>query len=138
MIPNWLMVSITLSSAVFLPAGAACAQTVSLGDVSVVYQPEPTGYQPQGSDIDLSDAGKSFDIACRIVAGGKLTSCAVQANEINDVNFLRVAVGNVSQWVLAPRTVDGRPVAGRTLIVTCQFRRTDVAGAEATALVSTK
>ena len=107
-------------------AGAARAQVpLAINDITIVSQPQPANYQPQGSDLDLADAGKSFDIGCVVGGDGKLQACQAGANTIYDQNFIRIAIANVSQWVVAPRTVDGQLTAGRTLVVTCQFHRTD-------------
>lgn len=137
--PIWIVVAAAAAALAFMMTGVAAAQStahsnaVYLGEVNIVYQPQPSGYQPQGSEIDLSDQGKSFDVSCIIGAEGKLQNCQAGDNDLYDQNFVRIAVANVSQWVMSPQTVDGKSSVGRTLLVTCQFRRadrTDVATAE--------
>ena len=37
--------------------------TMYLNDVSVVQQPQPVRYQPDATDYDLADRGKTFDLS---------------------------------------------------------------------------
>ncbi|EGF90174.1 hypothetical protein ABI_31890 [Asticcacaulis biprosthecium C19] len=116
-------------SAMTVPALAA--EPVYLGDVQIVHQPPPSGYQPEGTDFDLADQGKTFDVACAISGDGKLSGCEADENDLYDQKFITIATANVSQWVLAPQTASGQSVAGRTLVVTVQFTRADRIGVAA-------
>lgn len=116
-----------------LAVSALASEPVYLGDIKVVHQPPPSGYQPEGTNFDLEDQGKTFDISCTIAADGRLTACEAAENNLYDQNFVDIATANISQWIVAPQTVTGEPSAGRSLIVTVQFNRadrTDVAAAD--------
>ncbi len=101
------------------------ASTVRLGDVEVVQAPPPSTYQPEGTTMDLMDNGKRFDIACRIDNTGGMDECEVAPNDMVDKNFVEIALNDVSQTVVGPVAEDGAPTAGRTLVVTCHFKRAD-------------
>ncbi|ESQ92122.1 hypothetical protein ABAC460_04345 [Asticcacaulis sp. AC460] len=113
------------AAAAALGVSALAAEPVYLGDVRIVHQPPPSGYQPEGTNFDLEDQGKTFDISCTIAADGRLSACEAGENDLYDQKFVDIATANVSQWVVAPQTVAGGPAAGKTLIVTVQFNRTD-------------
>lgn len=116
-----------VAGATSLVATSVNAQTpIFLGDIKVLKQPLPTAYQPEGTTNDLADAGKSFDVACIITATGTLSDCRALDNDIYDPNFIRVALGNIGHWVVAPTTLDGRSAVGRTLTITVQVQRTDL------------
>ena len=107
------------------PLAAQAAGELYMNDVNIVYQPTPASYQPQGSDYDLADAGKSFNIACIVTQGGHLGNCQAQANDLVDQNFIRIAVANVGQWMVGPKARDGGASVGRTFVVTCRYSRKD-------------
>ena len=113
-----------------LAVSALAAEPVYMGDVTIVHQPPPSGYQPEGTNFDLADQGKTFDVACTIATDGRLSGCAAEDNDLYDQKFVDIATANVSQWVVAPQTAQGQPSAGRTLIVTVRFNRADVAAAD--------
>lgn len=96
--------------------------TVRLEEVEVLTPPAQSRYQPEGSQ-DLQDAGKTFDVSCRIADTGNMEDCEASPNDIRDETFVEIAVNNVSQTVIGPVADDGQPTAGRTLIVTAQFHR---------------
>ena len=54
---------ILLATGLLLAAGAAHAEDyLTLNDLVVLYQPDPTPYRPADTNADLADQGKSFDI----------------------------------------------------------------------------
>ncbi len=109
--------------------GAVFAQdsVLRMNDVTINYQPKPASYQPDGTNYDLADQGKSFNIACVIGADGHPGGCRADNNNMVDQNFVSRALGNVSQWVIDPTARDGSATTGQTLVITCQFTRTDEA-----------
>lgn len=94
---------------------------LGLDDVKLVYAPQPSQYQPEGN----GDAGPPVRVACLIGTNGGMQNCSVAGNGAHDPAVVELALGDVSQFVVAPRTHDGRPVAGQTLVVTCQFQPVD-------------
>lgn len=106
--------------------GAAMAQGVlHMSDVTISYLPEPRSYQPDGTNWDLADAGKSFDVSCVIGSNGHLGGCRADNNNMVDQNFVSRALSNVGQWIIAPAAHNGEPTVGKTFVVTCQFTRLD-------------
>jgi hypothetical protein len=101
------------------------ADTVSLAEVEVRHAPGQSRYQPEGSDLDLMDQGKSFDITCVIGREGAMHDCEAAPNDIRDPNFVEIALNNVGQTVVGPVAEDGQPTAGRVLLVTAHFERAD-------------
>ncbi|ESQ76803.1 hypothetical protein [Asticcacaulis sp. AC402] len=108
-----------------LAGSAVATEPAYFGDIRILHQPAPSGYQPEGTTFDLEDDGKSFDIACTIAANGRLSACEAGENELYDEKFIDIALANVSQWIVAPQTVGGQSTAGRPLIVTVRFNRSD-------------
>ncbi len=111
--------------------------TVRLGDVEGVQPPPPSVYQPEGTTADLMDNGKRFDIACRIDDSGEMDECEAAPNDMADKNFVAIALNDVSQTVVGPVADDGTPTAGRTLVVTCHFKRADGDSLATSALAET-
>lgn len=105
---------------------------VSAEDVNIVYQPTPQNYQPDGN-LDASDAGKSFAIDCVISDSGRLGGCYAEDNDLNDQNFVRLALENARQWVVAPQLRNGGESAGRTFRLVCRFDRLSDERAESVA-----
>ncbi len=101
------------------------ADTVGLDEVEVRKAPGQSRYQPEGSDLDLMDQGKSFDITCVIGRNGAMNDCEAAPNDIRDPNFVEIALNNVSQTVVGPVAEDGQPTEGRVLLVTAHFERAD-------------
>ncbi len=95
---------------------------ISANEVDVLYQPAPQNYQPDGN-LDASDSGKSFAIDCTISGDGHLGNCYAEDNDLNDQNFVRLALANARQWVVAPQLHDGGASAGRTFRMVCRFDR---------------
>ena len=103
--------------------GVVMAQDlVTAEELVILYQPEPAHYMPDGDDLDLADQGKSFDVTCVIARSGKMEDCQAEDNDMVDQNFVRIAVKNVSKWVVGPQTRDGDSSEGLVLIVTCRFQ----------------
>jgi len=96
-----------------------------LNDVNVVQQPQPARYQPDATDYDLADRGKTFDIVCTVGGDGHMHDCTAEPNSMFDQNFVRIGVDNARDFVVGAQARDGSPTAGRTLSLTCQFNRTD-------------
>ena len=96
-----------------------------LNDVNVVQQPQPARYQPDATDYDLADRGKTFDIVCTVGGDGHMHDCTAEPNSMFDQNFVRIGVDNARDFVVGARARDGSSTAGRTLSLTCQFNRTD-------------
>lgn len=105
-------------------AGAYAGGFVGPEDVQVLYQPDPQSYQPDGN-LDAQDAGKSFAIVCTISDSGHLSNCYAEANDLNDQNFVRVAMDNARLWVVGPMLRDGEPSAGQSFRLVCRFDRLD-------------
>lgn len=101
------------------------ADTVRLSDVEIVEAPAQSKYQPENSNLDLLDQGKTFDITCVIDKDGGMNACEAAPNSIRDVNFVEIALANVGQTVVGPVAHDGQPTEGRILRVTAHFIRAD-------------
>jgi hypothetical protein len=101
------------------------ADTISLSEVQVRQAPAQSRYQPEDSNLDLLDQGKSFDITCVIGTNGAMKDCEAAPNDIRDPNFVDIALKNVSQTVVGPVAEDGQPTEGRVLLVTAHFQRAD-------------
>ncbi|MGZ3298145.1 MAG: hypothetical protein ACXU8U_05830 [Asticcacaulis sp.] len=99
--------------------------SLRLSDVDIVYQPEPASYRPENTDYDLADQGKRFDIECVIAANGHVRDCQAMQNNLADQNFVRVALDSVKGFIVGPVAHDGLPTAGRTLVITSEFHRTN-------------
>ncbi len=97
---------------------------VSADDIQIMYQPEPQSYQPDGN-LDAGDAGKAIAIDCVISDSGHLSGCYAEENDLNDQNFVRLALDNARQWVVGPQLRNGEPSAGRTFRLVCRFDRTN-------------
>lgn len=95
---------------------------VSTRDVDILYQPAPQNYQPDGN-LDTGDGGKTFAIVCTISGDGHLGSCYAEDNDLNDQNFVRLALANARQWVVGPQLRDGESSAGRSFRMVCRFDR---------------
>ena len=93
-------------------------------DVQILYQPDPQNYQPDGN-LDANDAGKSFAIVCTISDSGHLGDCYAEPNDLNDQNFVRLAMDNAKRWVIGPTLRDGEPSAGQSFRLVCRFDRLD-------------
>ncbi len=98
---------------------------LKLGDVNVMQSPSPAHYQPDSTDYDLADRGKTFDIMCTVGSDGRMQNCIAQPNNMFDQNFVRIGVDNARGFVVGARAHDGSPTVGRTLSLTCKFSRTD-------------
>jgi hypothetical protein len=98
-----------------LPGAALAQDALSLGDVNVMQMPKPAQYQPDSTDYDLADRGKTFDIVCTVGGDGKVSDCAAGPNNLYDQNFVKIGVGT--------RARDGSSTAGRKLNLTCKFNR---------------
>ena len=98
-------------------------QVLRMSDVTISYLPTPRSYQPDGTNYDLADQGKSFDVTCVINGQGHMQNCSAANNNMVDQNFVSRALDNVGQWVVDARALDGEPTAGKTFTVTCQFTR---------------
>ncbi len=107
------------------PCATLAQDAVHLADAQVVYQPQPTSYQPDASDLDLADQGKAFDVSCTVGDDGHMQDCKAEPNDMADQNFVRIAVSDVQQFVVGPQTRDGEATAGRQFTVTCAFHRLD-------------
>jgi len=108
-----------------IPGVAVAQDSLRLGDVQVVQSPAPARYQPDSTDYDLADRGKTFDIDCLVAPDGRMHDCQALPNNMYDQNFVRIGVDNARGFVVATRARDGTPTAGRTLSLTCKFSRTD-------------
>jgi len=106
---------------------------LKLGDVNIMQQPSPAHYQPDSTDYDLADRGKTFDIMCTVGGDGRMQNCVAQPNNMFDQNFVRIGVDNARGFVVGARAHDGSSTIGRTLSLTCKFNRTDGDGAQASA-----
>ncbi len=97
---------------------------VSAEDVEILYRPDPQSYQPDGN-LDTGDGGKTFVIDCVISESGHLSGCYAEENDLNDQNFVRLALQNARKWVVGPQLRNGEPSAGRTFRLICRFDRMD-------------
>ncbi len=104
-------------------AGGATAQDYArLSDLVILYQPDVKPYRPSGSDIDLADQGKSFDIVCTIAHSGHLTDCQAFADNIADRGFVASAVSNLHGWVVGDTTRSGQATEGMRVRFTVRFQ----------------
>ena len=104
-------------------AGTACADDyVRMSDLVILYQPDAKPYRPSGSDIDLADQGKSFDIICTIAHSGHLVDCQAFADNIADRGFVTSAVSNLRGWVVGDTTRSGQATEGRHVRFTVRFQ----------------
>jgi hypothetical protein len=94
---------------------------LGLGDVQLVYAPPPSQYQPEGSGAPI----QPVRVACIVGVDGHMQNCSVFADAPHDPNVADLAMGDVSQFVVALAARDGTPVTGQTLVVTCQFQPLD-------------
>lgn len=106
--------------------GPVSTGVLGLGDVQLVYAPPPSQYRPEGG----ADAapGQPVKVACIVGADGHMQNCSVSANAPHDPAVAQLAMGDVSQFVIAPTARDGAAVTGQTLVVTCQFKPLDANG----------
>ena len=117
-----VLTTIALMS-VILPGAAMAQDALRMSDVTITYLPTPRSYQPDGTNYDLADQGKSFDVTCVIAQNGHMQDCSANNNNMVDQNFVSRALDNVGQWVVNPQGRDGQPTVGKTFVVTCQFTR---------------
>ena len=108
-----------------LAQSSVASNTLSLNDVKVVQEPQPARYQPDATDYDLADRGKTFDIVCTVGGDGHMHDCTAAPNSMFDQNFVRIGVDNARDFVVGAQARDGSPTAGRTLSLTCRFNRAD-------------
>ncbi len=120
-----------------LAQSAFAQNSLRLNDVNVVQQPQPARYQPDATDYDLADRGKTFDIVCTVGGDGHMHDCTAEPNSMFDQNFVRIGVDNARDFVVGAQARDGSPTAGRTLALTCQFNRADSVVANDKALTRT-
>jgi len=116
-----------------VPGIGHAQDALKLGDVHIMQEPSPAHYQPDSTDYDLADRGKTFDIMCTVGVDGHMRDCVAQPNNMFDQNFVRIGVDNARGFVVGARARDGSPTIGRTLSLTCKFNRTDGDGAQASA-----
>ncbi len=127
---NPMKFAVAVALAGLIPGIALAQNTFSqnslrLDDVNIVQQPQPAHYQPDATDYDLADRGKTFDIVCTVGGDGYMHDCTAQPNSLFDQNFVRIGVDNARDFVVGAQARDGSPTAGRTLALTCQFNRAD-------------
>lgn len=103
-------------------ASQAQPALVRLSDLQVVSQPSSQPYRPDGN-LDVGDNGKAFSMICTIAPNGHLSDCYAEPNTLNDQNFVRHGLQDVSQWVVAPALRDGRAAAGRQVRITCRVNQ---------------
>lgn len=104
-------------------AGTARADDyVPLSDLVILYQPDAKPYRPSGSDVDLADQGKSFDIICTIAHSGHLVDCQALADNIADRGFVTSAVSNLRGWVVGDTTREGQATEGMHVRLTVRFQ----------------
>jgi len=117
------MRAILLATGLLLVADAARASDyLTLNDLVVLYQPDPTPYRPADTNADLADQGKTFDIWCTIDRAGHLSNCHADASNMADQGFVRHAVSGLSGWVVGDHTRAGNPTAGMPLRVTVRYQ----------------
>ena len=126
-----MRIAVAVAVAGLMPAAAFAQDALRLGDVNVMQTPKPAQYQPDSTDYDLADRGKTFDIACTVGDDGKMRDCAAQPNNMYDQNFVKIGVDNASGFVVGARARDGSLTAGRRLSLTCKFNRMGQDDAEA-------
>jgi hypothetical protein len=112
-----------------LAQNALSQNSLRLTDVNVVQQPQPAHYQPDATDYDLADRGKTFDIVCTVGNDGHMADCTAEPNGMFDQNFVRIGVDNARGFVIGAQARDGTSTAGRRLSLTCKFHRADADGA---------
>ncbi len=122
---NALTIAAMFAVAGLIPGIAQAQDPLRLGDVQVMQSPEPARYQPDSTDYDLADRGKTFDIDCLVAADGRMHDCQALPNNMFDQNFVKIGVDNARDFVVGMRARDGSPTAGRVLSLTCKFSRTD-------------
>ena len=119
--------------AAFMATSSVHAQTyeddtvygyVGPSDVEIIYQPEAASYRPT-SNVDNGDEGKRFSVVCAISLAGRLNTCYAEPNDINDQNFVRVAIENARKWVVGPQLRDGTPSADQAFRFVCRLDRID-------------
>ncbi len=103
-------------------AAAQAEDYVRLSDLVILYQPDARPYRPSGSDMDLADQGKSFDIVCTIAHSGHLTDCQAFADNIADRGFVNSAVDNLHGWVVGDTTRSGQATEGMRVRLTVRFQ----------------
>ena len=120
---NAMKIAAVIAVAGLLPGAAWAQDALRLGDVNVTQMPKPAQYQPDSTDYDLADRGKTFDISCVVGADGKMSDCVAEPNNMYDQNFVKIGVDNARDFVVGTRARDGSSTAGRRLTVTCKFNR---------------
>ena len=120
---NAIKIAAMIAGAGLLPGAAWAQEALRLGDVNVVQMPKPAQYQPDSTDYDLADRGKTFDIVCTVGDDGKVSDCAAQPNNLYDQNFVKIGVDNANGFVVGTRARDGSSTVGRKLNLTCKFNR---------------
>ena len=128
-----LTIAAALGIAGLIPGAAFAQDELRLGDVNIVQEPEPAHYQPDSTDYDLADRGKTFDIVCTVGNEGKMSDCVAKPNNLYDQNFVKIGVDNARNFVVGVRARDGSSTAGRTLSLTCKFDRANGEDPSATA-----
>lgn len=104
-------------------APAVADDYVALSDLIIYYQPQRTSYRPDRSDMDERDTGQAFVIVCEIARSGHLTDCEPEGDAMVDPGFVRQALRNMEDWVVADHTRSGQPTAGKLVRITVQFNR---------------
>lgn len=128
-----MKIAVAVAVAGLMPGVVLAQDALKLGDVNVMQTPKPAQYQPDSTDYDLADRGKTFDIACTVGDDGKMRDCAAEPNNMYDQNFVKIGVDNASGFVVGARARDGSSTAGRRLNLTCKFNRMGQDDAEAVA-----
>ncbi len=118
-----MKIAIVVAVAGLMPGVALAQDALKLGDVNVMQMPKPAQYQPDSTDYDLADRGKTFDIVCTVGNDGKMSDCAAQPNNLYDQNFVKIGVDNANGFVVGTRARDGSSTVGRKLSLTCKFNR---------------
>ena len=120
---NALNIAAVFVVAALIPGAALAQDALQLRDVRVVQQPRPAHYQPDSTDYDLADRGKTSAILCTVNTDGRMQDCTAQPNNLADQNFVRIGVDNARDFVVGPEARDGSPTTGRILSLTCRFDR---------------
>lgn len=120
---NAMKMAAVVAVAGLVPGVALAQDALRLGDVNIMQTPKPAQYQPDSTDYDLADRGKTFDIACTVGTDGRMQDCKAQPNNLYDQNFVKIGVDNAGGFVVGARARDGSPTAGRRLSLTCKFNR---------------
>lgn len=117
------MRAILFAAGMLAIAGAAHAgDYLTLGDLVVLYQPDPTPYSPRDTSADLADQGKSFDIWCTIDRGGHMSNCRADATNMADQGFVQHALTGLREWVVGDHTRSGQATAGMPVRVTVRYQ----------------